>query len=51
MTSFIGERFTMGGGFGGRGGRMDFQPSTDENGNFVKPGIPKDGFEQGKRFN
>ena len=51
MTSFIGERFTMGGGFGGRGDRMDFQPSTDENGNFVKPGIPKDGFEQGKRFN
>lgn len=54
ITSFIGQQSMMGGGFGGfggRGGGKDFQPTTDENGDFVKPDIPKDGSGRGKKFN
>lgn len=54
ITSFIGQQSMMGGGFGGfggHGGGKDFQPTTDENGNFVKPDIPNDDFGHGKNFN
>lgn len=51
ITSYIGQQSMMGGGFGGHGGGKDFQPPTDENGDFVKPDIPNGGFDRGKNFN
>ena len=41
----------MGGGFGGRGGGKDFQPATDESGNFVMPDMPGGDFRRGRKEN
>ena len=53
-VSYIGERSAMGGGFGGGrgdkgqfGGRGDFQPTTDENGNMIMPERGDTSFNRG----
>ncbi len=51
ITSFIGRQSIMGGGFGGRGGGKDFQPATDESGNFVMPDMPGGDFRRGRKEN